>query len=174
MFLDESGFLLVPSVRATWAPRGQTPRLAVAGSWTKLSAISALTVSPRGQRVALYLQFHPEQNIRAPQVVRFLRHLLRHLRGPLVLLWDRSRTHRARVVEYLLQRHPRLHPHCFPGYAPELNPDEFVWTHLKRDLANSLPRDVAHLRRLLDTPVRRLRRSQQLLWACIRASDLPW
>ncbi len=174
MFLDESGFLLVPSVRATWAPRGQTPHLVVAGSWTKISAISALSVSPRRKRMALYLRFHPRENIRAPQVARFLRHLLRHLRGPLVLLWDRSRTHRARVVERLLRRHPRLHPAFFPGYAPELNPDEFVWTQLKRDLANSLPRDLAHLRRLLETPVRRLRRSQQLLWSCIRASDLPW
>jgi len=171
VFLDESGRLLVPSVRATWAPRGQTPHLVVAGSRTTISAISTLNVSSRGNRVVLYRRFQPQENIRAPQVVRFLRHLLRHLRGPLVLLWDRSRTHRARVVERLLQRHPRLDPHFFPGYAPELNPDEFVWAHLKRDVANSLPRDVAHLRRLRDTPVRWLRRSQPLLWACIRAAE---
>lgn len=166
MFLDESGFLPVPSVRATWAPRGRTPHLVVSGHWTKISAISALSVSPRRKRVALYLRFHPNENIRGKQVALF--------RGPLVLLWDRSRTHRGRVVESVLRSHPRIHAYPFPGYALELNPNEFVWTHLKRDLANSLPRDLVHLRRLLEKPVRRLRRSQQLLWSCIWASDLPW
>lgn len=174
MFLDESGFLLVPSIAKTWAPRGHTPLLPVAGNWTKLSAISALSLSPKRKRLALYLKLHPNKNIRAEQVVYFLRHLLRHLRGCFILLWDRSRTHRAGWVQRFLDGHPRIHPHFFPGYAPELNPDEFVWTQIKRALANSVPKDLVHLQRLLKKPVRRLQHSPKLLWSCIRASDLPW
>lgn len=158
----------------TWAPRGPTPWLPVAGHWTKLSAISALGVSPKRRRVALYVRFHPDKNIRAPEVAQFLRHLLRHIRGPVVLLWDRGRPHRAKTIQRLLARHRRLHPYPFPGYAPELNPDELVWTKLKRAVANSVPADLSHLKRLLQPAVQRLRRSQQLLWSCIHASELPW
>lgn len=173
-FLDESGFLLVPTIRRTWAPRGRTPVLVTAGHWTKVSAISALTVSPKHRRLGLYCQFHPKKNIRAAQVIRFLRHLLRHLRGPIVLLWDRGQQHRAGAVARFLQTRPRLHTYFLPAYAPELNPDELVWNHMKRAMANSVPRDTADLRRRLHRPFARLRGSQRLLRSCIRASELPW
>ncbi len=165
--------MLIPNVTRTWAPRGETPDLLVAGRWTKLSAISALSVSPKRKRLALYARFHPDKNIRSPEVAYFLRHLLRHILGPVVLLWDRGRPHRARRIQQLLDHYPRLHPYPFPGYAPELNPDEFVWTQLKRSMANSVPRDLGHLRHLLRAPMRRLRCSQRLPWSCIYASDLP-
>lgn len=70
----------------TWAPPGRTPHLRCAGHWTKVSAISALTVSPRRRRIALYARFHALRNIRSAEVVAFLRRLLRHLRGPVFLL----------------------------------------------------------------------------------------
>ena len=173
-FLDESGFLLVPSISRTWAPRGKTPVLLTAGSWTKISAISAITVSPKHRRLGLYCQFHPNKNIRAKQVVQFLAHMLRHVRGHVVLLWDRGLPHRSAYVGRFLRHHPRLHVHLLPPYAPELNPDELVWRHLKRSVANSLLSDIRQLRRQLDRPLRRLQRSQRLLWSCIRASELPW
>ena len=173
-FLDESGFLLVPTISRTWAPKGQTPILTTAGNWTKVSAISALTVSPRRRRLGLYCRFHPNKNIRAPQVIGFLQHLLRHIRGHIVLLWDRGLPHRAGIVGCFLRNHPRLHVHLLPSYAPELNPDELVWNHMKRTLANSIPKDTKDLHRQLSYPLRRLRRSQRLLRSCINASELPW
>jgi transposase len=173
-FLDESGFLLVPTIARTWAPKGRTPMLTTAGNWTKISAISALTVSPERRRLGLYCRFHPNKNIRAPQVVQFLRYLLRHIRGQIVLLWDRGLPHRAKTVAQFLQAHPRLHLHLLPPYAPELNPDELVWNHMKRALANSIPRDIHQLHRHLYKPLRCLRRSQPLLRSCINASELPW
>lgn len=158
----------------TWAPRGKTPRLRIAGHWKKISAISAISVSPRRKRLALYARFYPDQNIHSPEVVAFLQQLRRHLRGPVVLLWDAGTPHKGELVKTFLQRHPSLHAHRFPGYAPELNPDEFVWRHLKRAVANSVPEDLRHLKRLLHPPLQRLRQSQRLLWSCIYASDLPW
>jgi len=173
-FLDESGFLLVPTISRTWAPRGRTPILTTAGNWTKVSAISALTVSPRHRRLGLYCRFHPNKNIRAPQVLQFLRHLLWHIRGHIVLLWDRGLPHRAGIVAEFLRAHRRLHVHLLPPYAPEVNPDELVWNHMKRSLANSIPKDTADLHHKLHRPLRRLRRSQNLLRSCINASSLPW
>jgi transposase len=107
-------------------------------------------------------------------VLQFLRQLLKHLRGKVFLLWDSNRPHRAAAVREFLQRHPRLRTYRFPGYAPELNPDEFVWNHLKRALANSAPTNLGELKQLIHPPLQRLRQSQRRLWACIFASDLPW
>jgi transposase len=158
----------------TWAPKGQTPHLRFAGRWSKISAISAIAVSPKRRRLALYARFYRGKNIKSPEVARFLRQLLKHLRGPVVLLWDKGGPHKGGPAKAVLRDFPRLHAYFFPGYAPELNPDEFVWNNLKRALSNSVPEDLHHLKRLIHPPLQRLRQSQDLLWGCIRASDLPW
>jgi len=62
----------------------------------------------------------------------------------------------------------------FPAYAPELNPAEYVWNQTDRALSNSAPEGLADLKAMLRNTVRRLRKSQRLLWSCIFASDLPW
>jgi transposase len=90
------------------------------------------------------------------------------------LLWDRGPIHRRREVRDLLATHPRLHMHYFPAYAPELNPAEYVWAQADHSLANGTPDDLRELRARLTDTTRRLRRSQDLLWSCIYASELPW
>jgi len=114
------------------------------------------------------------KNIRAPQVVDFLRHLRRHLPGPFTLVWDRSNTHdRARVVRDYLSKHPEIKTEKFPGYAPELNPDEQVWTHVKYGrLANYAPSDAKQLRRRLSYEFKRLRQRPDLLASFVRFSKL--
>jgi transposase len=139
----------------------------------RLSVCSGLAVSPKRRRLALYLRCRP-RNLSGLDIRAFLQHLLRHLRGPVDLLWDRGPIHRRREVRAFLLAHPRLHAHYFPAYAPELNPAEYVWARTDRALANGAPDDLAELRQRLDSSVRRFRRSQPLLWSCIYASDLPW
>jgi len=173
VFLDESGFLLIPNVRKTWAPVGCTPRVRHSYTRDKRSAISAVSVSPQRTRLGLYMHVHAD-NITGAEVVVFLRHLLRHLRGPVALLWDGGSIHKRDDVKVFLGRNPRLHVHRFPPYAPELNPDEFVWTKLKHDLANGAPEHIRQLEAHLRRSFRRVHGSQQLLWSCILASDLPW
>lgn len=175
MFLDESGFLLVPPVRRTWAPRGKTPVLKVAGQWTKVSAISAISVSPQKRRIGLYVRFHISRNIRHPEVLGFLKLLARHLKNGFVLVWDSSAVHKAGAVKrFLRAQRPRIFAYPFPGYAPELNPDEFVWTSLKRSVANGVPKNIDHLRCSLYQSAQKLKASQRLLWSCVKASELPW
>ncbi len=157
----------------TWAPKGATPVVRYVYKQDRLSAISALAVSPQRKRLALYLQLRT-RNLTGLDVRAFLRHLLRHLRGPVVLLWDRGPIHRRREVKQWIHTHPRLRVEEFPAYAPELNPAEYVWAQSDRALANSAPANLSQLHGLLKNSVRRIRGSQQLLWSCIYAADLPW
>lgn len=126
VFADESGFLLIPNVKRTWSPKGETPIIRYKLQHQKLSAISALAVSPRRRRIALYLQIR-RRSFKGPDVRRFLHYLLQQLRGPIILLWDQGPIHKHSTVREFVQAHPRLQIEEFPGYAPELNPAEYVW-----------------------------------------------
>lgn len=165
--------MLIPNVTRTWAPKGQTPFFYHLYKQDRISVISALAVSPKRRRLALYIQSR-SRNLTGLDVRAFLRDLLRHLHGPVVLLWDRGTIHRRKEVKQFLFAHPRLHVENFPAYAPELNPAEYVWNQADRALSNSAPEDLAELKARLRNSVRRIRGSQKLLWSCIYASDLPW
>ena len=101
--------------------------------------------------------------------------LHRHHPGPLLVLWDRSRIHdRSQAVQAYLARHPEIVTAEFPGYAPELNPAEQVWTHLKsHTLANYAPPNVATLRTRLLGEATKLRQRPDLLASFIRYTKLP-
>src|SRR5204862_187609 len=111
----------------------------------KVSAISAVTVSARRRRCGLYIHLYPGSNLTHIEVAVFLRALLRQLRGHVIVLWDGGSIHKGPDVRALLTRCPRLHVEPFPGYAPDLNPDEFVWTHFKATLANGRPDNLDEL-----------------------------
>lgn len=93
VFVDESGFLMMPPVRKTWARRGLTPIIRHHQLHQRISVISGLSVSPKKRRLGVYFNLH-EKNICRDEVITFLRHLLKHLRGPAIVVWDNSRTHR--------------------------------------------------------------------------------
>ncbi len=104
-------------------------------SHDRISAISGIAVSPVRFHCSLYCQLW-EEVIQGEEVAFFLRHLLQQIRGHLFVLLDNSRIHRGDPVKQFLARTHRLHLVSFPAYAPELNPDEGVWNHLKQRLAN--------------------------------------
>ncbi len=114
------------------------------------------------------------RNITGAEVISFLGQLLRHVRGPLVLLWDGGTIHRRRDVRAFLQRHPRVLVHRLPSYAPELNPDEFVWTQAKRERSNTEHDGLVSLTLHVVRSLQRIGRSQARLRSCLQASDLPW
>ena len=172
VFIDESGFLLIPNLLRTWAPRGKRPIHRHRYRRDKVSVISGISVSPRRQRLGLYCHFYPD-NIGHVEVCLFLRHLLRHLRGAVIAILDNSRTHKGEPLDILRRRHPRLRIEHFPSYAPELNPDEGVWSLAKGELANGRPDNVDELMKDLTTSLERIRHSPNLLRGCILGSDLP-
>ncbi len=125
-FLDESGFSLTPTVRRTLAPRGKRPVLDAWDRRDRWSAISCITLSPLAGRPGLYFDLL-DHNIRGPDVVTFLAELHRRV-GPVTVVWDRNQIHsRAKAVKAWLADHPGVVVEDFPGYVPDLNPDEGVW-----------------------------------------------
>lgn len=148
MFADQSGFYLLAAAVATYAPRGQTPVLAVPLSWDHLSVMAAMT--PAGK---LYIAIQ-EQAFNGDGIVSFLKHLLRHIPGPLLLIWDGLPAHRGQTVKAFLRAGAaqRIHLERLPSYAPDLNPTEGIWHHLKhvqlRNLCcHSLPQLAVELRK---------------------------
>jgi hypothetical protein len=104
VLIDESGFMLQPVVRRTWASRGQTP---IQTSWDRhhrLSVISAITVSGVYHRLGLYFQIH-EHNITYEKVMDFLTMVHRHLRRQFIAVLDRYSAHR-KAVRLLQAQHP--------------------------------------------------------------------
>jgi len=135
--------------------------------------IAALCVSPDRHVVRLYFHLLVEQNFDAAAVRAFTHQLYRHLRAPMVLVWDRSNTHRTAAVCTALARVGAC-PVLFPAYAPELNPVEYVWSYLKtKPLANLACPDVDVLAVVGRRHARSVQRQPHLLRSFIRHSPLP-
>lgn len=165
MWVDESGFYLLPAVQRTYAPIGQTPVLHHTLTNDHLSAISGIT--PDG---GLYLQVQ-DQALRSDDVVRFLEHLLDQIPGKVLIIWDGSPIHRSQVIKDFLASGAtqRIHLERLPGYAPDLNPDEGIWNYLKRvELKNVCCRDLAQLHTELRQATERLRHKKHVIKACIQ------
>ena len=155
----------MPAVVRTWAPKGQTPLLREWLTWDHLSAISAIT--PAGE---LYLSVQ-ECAFKGPDGVRFLQRLLDQIPGPLLVVWDGLPIHRSRAVKDFLAAGAaqRLWLEQLPGYAPELNPDEGIWSYLKRvELGNLVCPDLVHLRSELELAGERLKHKPEIIRGCIR------
>jgi transposase len=175
VFLDESGFMLTPTVRRTWAPQGQTPLLSCWDRRDRLSAISCITVSPRRARSNFYFTLLPDNtNAKAQDIVAFLRELKHQLGGPFTVIWDGSRIHsRSKLVKEYLSKHPEIVAETLPGYAPELNPDEGVWGWTKYGrLANLAATNTNELRQRIETEFARLSVERHLLDSFVQEADL--
>ena len=94
IFIDESGFMLTPTVRRTWAPVGCTPMVRHRFANERISVISGISVSPTRKRLGLFGMFFWD-NIGQDEVVAFLRQVLRHIHGHLIALLDNSNTHKG-------------------------------------------------------------------------------
>ncbi|HEX5915286.1 MAG TPA: transposase [Rubrobacter sp.] len=165
VFADQSGFYLLPGVVRTYAPIGETPVLKEHLSRDHLSAMSAITLDGK-----LYMK-EQERAFKGEDVVRFLKHLLRQIPGKLLLIWDGSPIHRGGAVKDFLASGAsrRLKLEQLPGYAPDLNPDEGIWKHLKCvELKNLCCESLAELRVELRKAKERLRHKREVILSCIR------
>lgn len=173
VFADESGFSQRPSVRRTWALKGQTPVLRELVTWNRFSVIGALGWHRKRKQVRLFLSLRPHA-IKADDIIVFLRSLRRHVRGKVILVWDNLPVHHSRVVrEYLQAQRKWLQVEWLPAYAPELNPVEDVWANLGgRELANFVPDDMDQLQGQITKGARRIRRHSKLLWGFLKHGQL--
>jgi transposase len=176
VFLDESGFQLTPVVRRTYAPRGRTPILEAWHRKGRVSAISAVTVSPVRRRPGLEFRLLPDNtNAHGEDTVAFLSQLRGRIKGPMTILRDQSKIHqRSGLVKEYLAKHPEIATEEFPGYAPDANPDEGVWGWTKyHRLPNYAPEDTDELRSRLCGELSSLRERPDLLASFIRHAKIP-
>ena len=161
--IDESGFMLQPTVRRTWAPEGKTP---VSRAWDRhdrWSVLSALTVSPARRHLGLLFDVWP-CNVDAAAVLAMLRNLRKRHPGGFLLVLDRWSVHRSAVRQFLARGGGRVEVEWLPAYAPQLNPVEQVWQRAKHvDLANFAPAHAEHLRREVEGSLVRTRGQQAIL-----------
>jgi transposase len=174
--IDESGLLMAPLARRTWAPRGQTPELVQrSGTREKVSIAAALWLSPRRDRLGLYSQTLANGYFDNWYVAAFLEAMLQELSGRFVVIWDGGSMHKGDPIRALVDHFAdRLVLEKLPPYAPMLNPVEPLWSWLKWErLSNWGPKDARELDARVIAELVAIREDQVFLRDLFHASDLP-
>lgn len=156
-----------PTRVRTWALRGQTPILHESFNWKSLSIIGGLCLKN------FCFQIH-QGSIKSAEVVGFVKHLRQHIGGKLLLLWDGAAIHRSRIVrEYIEATGDEIRCERLPAYAPELNPVEYMWAHLKsHEIANLITTQAWELSFEATAALRRMRRRPTIIAACFAQAEL--
>jgi len=173
-FIDESGFMLAPTLRRTYAPSGQAPVEKVTDPHARISVIGAITLSPEYQRINLTFKLSADNaNFNGQSCAAFLQHLHEQVKHPITVIWDSVGIHLSQPVADYLAKHRSIVSEPFPPYASELNPVDAVWSHIKYGrLPNYAPLDLSELRKTVTTELKRLQRQPHLLRAFIRRTRL--
>ena len=133
-FLDEAGFQSDPPLGRTDGLKGKTPVVVTSGQRQSLHVRSA--VNARGE---FWAATHPGQ-LNAEAFVAYLGDFMKGQRGKVFLVVDGHPAHKAnRVTDYVASWEGRLELHPLPAYAPDLNPDEFVWSYMKNNGVSQKP-----------------------------------
>lgn len=173
-FYDESGFSEKPPIRRTWGKRGKTPVVRSTGSWKSLSVTGIVAVKAHRKKPKAYFTVQ-KGSVRAHDTIRTLRHVMKCVRGGIALLWDGLPAHRAKAVKDFLSAHKSRFKMVerFPAYAPELNPQEYLWSASKgRDMSNFCPSRDNDLHRQTKKSLRRIQRTESVLQGALKKSGL--
>ena len=176
MLVDESGLLMAPLLRRSWAPRGRPPESRhKAGHREKVSVAAALYLPPGRDRVSLAYQTLVNGYFTNEEVAEFLQGAVQGLDGPVVVVWDRGGMHKGGPInELVAAAGGRLELEPLPAYASELMPVEFLWRWLKYGrLCNFPPRDADDLNEAVLRELEARREDQELLQSFFHLSKLP-
>src|SRR5262249_28810412 len=141
----------------------------------RISAISCITLSPRRYLPGLSFELLPDNtNVTATHVVAFLKALKQSL-PRFTVIWDQNPIHsKSGLVQEFLAANPGIVAEDFPGYVPDLNPDEGVWGYTKYGrLANFAPGNSKELRERVEAELLWLKRHAYMLYSFIEHTDLP-
>jgi transposase len=172
---DEVGFLMSPSVKKTWSPRGDTPVVSYrTRRHKKVSVLGAVALRPATGDVALLCGFHPDSYVRGEQAAAFLhRALAEYPAGPVDMVWDNLAAHRSPIVKEVLAANPRLALHYLPPYAPDLNPAEWVWCLAKHHrMANHAITEVDELHAEAKRHLDDIAHDPDLIRSCFKGAGL--
>jgi transposase len=169
VFIDESGFYLLPGVVRTYAPKGSTPILQEWQTRDHLSVMGALT-----SQAKIYTLVRQE-SLNGLHTVLFLTHLLRVIGERLLVIWDGSPIHRRTEVKEFLAQGAAHHIHIepLPFYAPDLNPVEWQWSYLKKvELRNLACLELEELHLQFHLALGRMRQRPRLLISFFEGAGL--
>lgn len=170
VFVDEAGFYLLPGLVKTYAPAGKTPLLKEWQTRDHLSVMGGITME--GKVYTLVRQ----ESLNGSHTVTFLAHALHVVGDRLLLIWDNSPIHRCKEVKKFLADVGSAHIHLerLPAYAPDLNPIEWAWHHLKQvEMANLACLDLEELHMEFHLAVGRLRKKTYLGKSFFAGAELP-
>lgn len=168
-FADESGIRSDYHTGTTWAPIGETPVVEVTGRRFSLNMISA--VSPRGDfRFMLH-----DGSVNAQVFKEFLKRLLIGAEGPVFLVVDGHPIHKAKLIkEFVAAQQGMLKLFYLPPYSPQLNPDEQVWAHVKRQVSRQLVQSKDEMKRLALGALRRIQKLPELVKSFFRQPECQY
>lgn len=168
-FADESGIRSDYHAGTTWAPIGETPVVEVTGRRFSLNMISA--VSPRGEfRFMLH-----DGSVNAQVFKEFLKRLLIGADGPVFLVVDGHPIHKAKLIkEFVAAQGGMLKLFYLPPYSPQLNPDEQVWAHVKRQVSRQLVQSKDEMKRLAIGALRRIQKLPELVKSSFRQPECQY
>lgn len=175
LMADEVGFMMNPSVKKTWAPKGCTPVVPYRNRrQKKVSVLGAVALHPTTGHIDLLCDFYPDSYVRSEQAAAFVHRVLAEYPcGPIDLVWDNLNAHKSRFVKELLIDHPRLRVHYLPPYAPDLNAVEGVWCLSKHHrMANHSIDDLDQLHAEARKHLNDLATDQKLLRSCFQQAGL--
>jgi hypothetical protein len=173
VFEDQSGVSLLPSVRATWAPSGQTPVLRHPFNWKRLSLAGALAYESDGSDAHLFFELRPGA-YNDETLITFLSDMNAVENRSVLLIWDGLPSHRSRRMnDWTASQQEWLSVERLPGYAPELNPIESVWGNLKSgELANLCSDTIDEVATTAEGGLNRIGTDAPLCFAFLRHSGL--
>jgi transposase len=171
---DEAGFMLMPTLKRTFSPRGVSPVVKTLEPHGRISTACAITVAPISRQTHLFAQMLPDDtNYDGHSIARFVDLLCERLDAPVVLVWDSIPIHSAKPVKAVLRMRRNLTLRMFPKYAPELNPADKVWGYIKYGrLANYTPMDLEELRESVKSEMLALKHRPKLLHSFIQRAAL--
>src|SRR6266404_5712016 len=169
-FWDESGFRADVVQGTTWGVKGRTPIVAVPGTRQSVSAASAVNARG-GFWFATY-----KGGMNSGLFIEMLKVLMHRRRKPLILILDSLPAHKGKAVKnYVESTNGKLELHFLPGYAPELNPDELVWNHMKRTgTARSPMAKGESLHRRIDEELFQIKWNPALVRSFFKAEDVSY
>jgi transposase len=168
VFVDESGFYLLPGAVKTYSPRGRTPVLDEWQTRDHLSVMGGVTTEGK-----VYSLVRPT-SLNGAHSIEFLLHLGRMVSGRVLVIWDGSPIHRrAEVQEFVAEANGGVRLESLPAYAPDLNPVEWLWRHLKEvELRNLTCLDLEQLHMELHLALGRVRQRQELVLSFFEGAGL--
>jgi transposase len=179
-FEDEAGQGLRPPKGRTWAPRGQRPVVRVRGSGKGRVNIAGVACFRPGHRPHLFYKLHIYHGRRdEPKSFAWTdyRDLIvtthQRLGAPLVWLWDNLNVHLVQeLFDFAEENKAWLRVVQMPSYAPELNPQEGLWSLIRRRLANFAAADLAHLLRVVKRHLKKIQYRPDLIEGCLAPTGL--